>query len=115
MKLFIRSTLMATTLATGVLAYAAPAPMVHVAPQPVYVQQPGIAYGEPHDQRHEWERRRDRDFCGAPRWDPQVRYMPGNMVRHQGRLYVARRVSARVYNVNSPPSQTPNYWVRARC
>lgn len=53
--------------------------------------------------------------CRAPRWDPDVRYMPGQMVRRQGNLYVAKRVSARVWNENSPPEWTPQYWAYAEC
>ena len=53
--------------------------------------------------------------CRAPRWDPDVRYMPGQMVRRQGNLFVAKRVSARVWNVNSPPEWTPQYWAYAEC
>ncbi|MES3001416.1 MAG: hypothetical protein V4787_12055 [Pseudomonadota bacterium] len=119
MNLSIRSLLITAAVAAGTLGAAMAAnaaTTVQFAPgQSVYVQQPGVAYGEPHGPRYERDERRDRDFCGAPRWNPQARYMPGNMVRHQGKLYVARRVSGRVYNVNSPPAQTPNYWARARC
>jgi hypothetical protein len=53
--------------------------------------------------------------CGAPRWHPQVRYMPGQVVWRKGSLWMARRVSARVYNENSPPEWTPQYWVQALC
>ena len=53
--------------------------------------------------------------CRAPRWDPDVRYMPGQLVRRQGNLYVAKRVSARVWNENSPPEWTPQYWAYAEC
>jgi hypothetical protein len=30
-------------------------------------------------------------------------------------MYVATRLSASVWNVNSPPEWTPNYWRPARC
>ena len=53
--------------------------------------------------------------CRAPRWDPDVRYMPGQTVRRHGNLYVAKRVSARVWNENSPPEWTPQYWAYAEC
>lgn len=53
--------------------------------------------------------------CRAPRWEPRVRYMPGQVVKRGGHLFVARRVSASVWNVNSPPEQTPRYWARAQC
>lgn len=59
--------------------------------------------------------RYDRDACRVPRWDPGMRYMPGDTVRRHGELYMARGISARVWNVNSPPEWTPNYWVPARC
>jgi len=36
-------------------------------------------------------------------------------VRRNGKLYAATDVSASVYNVNSPPEWTPNYWVQVRC
>ena len=59
--------------------------------------------------------RHERDRCGAPRWDPSVRYLPGQVVWRHGELWVARGVSARVYNENSPPEWTPNYWAPAVC
>lgn len=65
---------------------------------------------ERYAERHDW-----RDACDAGRWDPQVRYMPGDVVRRHGELFMARRISARVWNVNSPPEWTPSYWVPARC
>lgn len=66
---------------------------------------------------YEWrhERRRHRERCGAARWNPQVRYMPGEAVWRHGQLFMATRTSAYVWNVNSPPEWTPNYWVPARC
>jgi hypothetical protein len=48
--------------------------------------------------------------CRAAAWNPNMRYMPGDAVRRNGEVYVARGVSSRVYNVNSPPEWTPNYW-----
>lgn len=53
--------------------------------------------------------------CRAPRWDPHVRYRPGQVVRRHGELWIARPVSARVWNENSPPEQTPRYWRHAVC
>jgi hypothetical protein len=53
--------------------------------------------------------------CGAPRWDPRVRYMPGQVVWRQGSLWMAKGVSARVWNENSPPEWTPQYWTQAAC
>ena len=44
-----------------------------------------------------------------------MRYMPGQVVRRHGNLYIATDVSASVWNVNSPPEWTPNYWVPAVC
>jgi hypothetical protein len=67
-------------------------------------------YGEPG-----WRHDRGRRDCRAPRWDPNQRYMPGQAVWRNGKFYVATDVSADVYNVNSPPEWTPNYWVQARC
>jgi hypothetical protein len=53
--------------------------------------------------------------CDAPRWDPNHRYMPGETVRRKGEVYIATETSRHVYNVNSPPEWTPNYWAPARC
>ena len=53
--------------------------------------------------------------CDAPRWDPNRRYFPGQVVRRKGEVYVATEASRHVYNVNSPPEWTPNYWAPARC
>ena len=53
--------------------------------------------------------------CAAPRWNPERRYMPGDVVRRQGHLYVATGLSAAVWNENSPPEWTPSYWVPAVC
>lgn len=91
--------------------YEAPAPVVQVRPRPVYVARP--AYdddGWRYEHHRAWRR-----SCGAPGWDPQVRYMPGQAVWREGSLYVATALSASVWNVNSPPEWTPNYWVPARC
>jgi hypothetical protein len=104
---------------------------VQVAP-PVYVQPaPARAYGwgevaprgpvyVQHDDRRDerrWrgDRERHHEACSAPRWDPNTRYLPGDAVRRHGQLYVATRLSARVYNVNSAPEWTPNSWARAAC
>jgi len=59
------------------------------------------------------QRRAER--CGAERWNPNERYMPGDVVWRNGELYRARGVSASAWNVNSPPEWTPNYWAPARC
>lgn len=73
-------------------------------------------YDRDHD-RYAYERDHDRNWrrCDAPRWDPNQRYLPGDAVRRKGEVYVATEVSRHVYNVNSPPEWTPNYWAPARC
>jgi hypothetical protein len=53
--------------------------------------------------------------CSAPDWDSTTRYMPGDRVTRLGTLYVARDVSASVWNVNSPPEWTPDYWAVTTC
>jgi hypothetical protein len=82
----------------------------------VYEQPRIYAYGETGPGYYEpgWRGERRHD-CRAPRWDPNARYMPGQAVWREGKLYVATDVSAKVYNVNSPPEWTPNYWVQVRC
>jgi hypothetical protein len=101
------------------------APPAHVQPHPAHQAHPRTvnhrsrpvydvapAYG------HEWgygQQRSWRSACRAPRWNPDVRYMPGQAVWRHGTLYLATRLSASVWNVNSPPEWTPTYWVPARC
>jgi hypothetical protein len=70
----------------------------------------GRRYG---DWRH--ERPAERRACRAPAWNPDARYWPGQRVRRHGEVYVATRLAASVWNVNSPPEWTPNYWVPANC
>lgn len=84
-------------------------------PERVYVvpAQPLPVYGERGWERREWRHRRNP--CGVARWDPSLRYMPGDAVWRRGELFVARGISARVWNVNSPPEWTPNYWRPAAC
>jgi hypothetical protein len=41
--------------------------------------------------------------------------MPGDRVTRMGTVYVATPVSANVWNVNSPPEWTPNYWASGSC
>jgi hypothetical protein len=82
-------------------------PVVVAAPVPVQRYADGGWQGG-YEQRG-WGR------CGAPRWDPQERYMPGQVVWRHGALYMARGVSASVWNVNSPPEWTPQYWRPAHC
>ena len=82
------------------------------APEPVIVQR----YGPPvyaYDSR-EYDVHRHY-ACDAARWDPNRRYMPGEVVRRKGEFYVATERSRHVYNENSPPEWTPNYWAHARC
>lgn len=93
--------------------YVGAPPPVFVAPARPVAVQPQVVYAG------EWAGARSRgwnaDSCGAGRWHPQARYMPGDAVWRHGRMYVATRLSAHVWNVNSPPESTPNYWVPARC
>lgn len=65
------------------------------------------------DRRH--DRRADRRACQAPAWNPNARYWPGQTVWRHGSVYVATGLSASVWNVNSPPEWTPNYWAPASC
>lgn len=112
----------AALAATGVAAahtdvhgsvYLGAPPPVRVAPAHGVAVQPQVAYAG------EWAGARSPvrrgDSCGAARWNRQARYMPGDAVWRHGQIYVATRLSARVWNVNSPPEWTPNYWVPARC
>ena len=47
---------------------------------------------------------------GYAAWDPNVRYVGGERVTHMGVNYEARVVGENVWNVNSDPQWTPNYW-----
>src|SRR4051812_38219267 len=106
-------------LATAALAVASAASAQgvrverYVYEQPRYEQPRVYAYGETGPEYYEpgYHHNGPRD-CRAARWDPNTRYMPGQVVRRQGKLYAATDVSSRVYNVNSPPEWTPNYWVQ---
>ena len=93
--------------------YLGAPPPVYVAPARAVAVQPRVVYAG------EWAGARApawrRDSCGAERWNRRERYMPGDAVWRHGQVYVATRLSARVWNVNSPPEWTPNYWVPARC
>lgn len=87
---------------------ALPPPSVVQVPVPVPVaheRHPGYAGGYPEAPAG----------CSAPRWHPRVRYMPGQVVWRKGELFVARGISARVWNENSPPEWTPRYWTPAVC
>jgi hypothetical protein len=96
----------------GSVYRGAPPPVYVAPPRPVAVQ-PQVAYSG------EWRAVRSPDWsadsCAAARWDPQARYLPGDAVWRHGHVYVATRVSAHVWNVNSPPEWTPNYWKPVRC
>ena len=70
---------------------------------PVYAYQESREYDAHHNR------------CDARQWDPNHRYLPGETVRRKGEVYVATETSRHVYNVNSPPEWTPNYWAPARC
>lgn len=106
-------------------ASAATSAYIAVNPQPVYVEPARPVYGPPvygppayAYESHEYEhggRWHEREGCHAHRWDPNVRYMPGQAVWRNGQVYVARGISSQVYNQNSPPEWTPNYWAPARC
>ena len=107
----------ALSIATAVAALATGASAQYAHSQPRVYAEPAVriyegprtyAYGEIGPEFH-------RSNCDAPRWEPNRRYLPGQTVRREGKLYTATDVSAQVYNVNSPPEWTPNYWVRARC
>lgn len=62
-----------------------------------------------------YDRRDERRACRATAWNPNARYWPGQRVWRNGEVYVATGLSASVWNVNSPPEWTPNYWAPARC
>ena len=120
-----RSALIALALAASAAAGSALADThAYVAVQngaPVYVEH----YDRDHDRwdrgdRYAYDSREDarhwrREECRAARWDPNARYMPGQAVWRNGQLYVATEVSRHVWNVNSPPEWTPNYWQPAQC
>jgi len=77
---------------------------------PVYETAPQYGDEWRHDQERAWRR-----ACRAPAWNPDARYWPGQQVRRHGTVYVATRLSASVWNVNSPPEWTPNYWRATNC
>jgi hypothetical protein len=111
-----RSTLAAVAIATVAACAGASAAtaQITVTEQPYYGY--GERYGPPlyayqsQEYDHHWRHR-----CEAPRWDPNARYMPGQAVWRKGQVWVATETSRHVYNVNSPPEWTPNYWQPARC
>ena len=110
LKLALATTALATVAAAASAQGVRVERYVYEQPQPRY-----YAQGEVHEYYEPGYRHNGRYDCRAPRWDPNQRYMPGQVVRREGKVYVATDVSASVYNVNSPPEWTPNYWVRARC
>jgi hypothetical protein len=94
-------------LSIGVPAFAAaPTRVAH----PVYEAAPRSGGQWRDDQERAWRR-----ACRAAPWEPDARYLPGDTVRRHGTVYVASRLSASVWNVNSPPEWTPNYWVATDC
>jgi hypothetical protein len=110
-----RSTLAAVAIATVAACAGASAAtaQIIVTEQPRYY---GERFGPPvyayqsQEYDHHWRHR-----CEAPRWDPNARYMPGQAVWRKGQVWVATETSRHVYNVNSPPEWTPNYWQPAGC
>lgn len=102
----------------AVQPYQQPVQVVQPVQQVVPVHQ---AYGHPGHEQAQYGRYQRaapapaQQACAAPRWDPRVRYMPGHVVWRHGSLWMARGVSARVYNENSPPEWTPQYWRQAVC
>lgn len=116
----------AATLGAAAVANAAPdvylsvqLPVRAAAPAYVYDAAPGYGGEWRHDDDRYDDRRRDRRTerraCRAAAWDPGARYWPGQRVWRNGDVYVATRLSASVWNVNSPPEWTPNYWAPVNC
>jgi hypothetical protein len=111
------------TAALGVAATAHASTDVHIsvgfpmaAGAPLRVTHP--VYDTAPRYRDEWRRDQEQDWrraCRAPAWNPEARYWPGQQVRRHGTVYVATRLSASVWNVNSPPEWTPNYWRATNC
>ena len=101
----------AAALGASMSAQAQAYVTVQPAPQ-VYVER---HYGPPLYAYDSREYDHVRHQCDAHRWDPNHRYLPGEVARRNGEVYVATEASRHVYNVNSPPEWTPNYWAPARC
>lgn len=53
--------------------------------------------------------------CAFPEWNPSVRYVGGEKVTRLGKYYVAKVLGDSVWNVNSAPEWTPNYWNPTTC
>ncbi len=88
------------------------------APAYVYDAAPGYRGDWRHDDRRyddRHDRRAERRACRASAWNPDARYWPGQRVSRKGEVYVATRLSASVWNMNSPPEWTPNYWAPVNC
>ena len=124
----MKSRIVAAVLAIGTLGVAAVAnastAVLYVQPQPLYVppqhtvRVPAqVVYDAPPSYAHDWRYEHERNWqrCRAPAWDSNARYMPGQTVWHNGYRFVATALSASVWNVNSPPEWTPNYWAPAGC
>lgn len=84
---------------------------------PVRVAAPAYVYdaAPDRDDDRRYDRRPERRACRATAWNPNARYWPGQRVWRNGEVYVATGLSASVWNVNSPPEWTPNYWAPANC
>ena len=80
---------------------------------PAYAEFVALLEARYDDRRY--DRRAEQRACRAATWNPNVRYRPGHQVSRNGMVYVATGLSASVWNVNSPPEWTPNYWVPANC
>lgn len=117
----LMAALASATLGTATVASASTVvylslgvPAVHAAPAqvgwPVYDTAPRYDDDWRYQQERAW-----RGGCRAARWDPSFRYMPGQKVSRNGTVYVATGLSASVWNVNSPPEWTPNYWMATNC
>jgi hypothetical protein len=112
----MKSRIVAAVVAIGTLGAAAAAnastavQLSEGVPVAVYDAQSSYSHVWRYEHERTW-----RSGCRAPAWDPNARYMPGQRVWRNGYLFVATRLSASVWNVNSPPEWTPSYWVPAGC
>ncbi|HSV48143.1 MAG TPA: galactose oxidase-like domain-containing protein [Ramlibacter sp.] len=50
-----------------------------------------------------------------PAWNPNTRYVGGEKVTRLGKYYIAKVVGPSVWNVNSAPEWTPQYWDLTTC
>lgn len=53
--------------------------------------------------------------CAPAPWSPATRYLPGDLVTRNGLVYQSTPLTSSVWNVNSPPEWTPDYWALAAC